>query len=108
VEPVAVSFRVIASHQDQVVDLPAGTRLFADAPTCPIAGFSAESIFTLQAHPEFTVGLATSLYRSRVEKLGRDTVDAALLSLEHPLDQPRVAGWIAAFVAGSRAWRAET
>lgn len=93
------TFTLIASHRDQVLELPAGTTLLADAPTCPVAGFTTDFVLTIQAHPEFTAGLAGSLCRGRVDHLGHQLVDAALATLDRPLDHARVARWIAAFLA---------
>ncbi len=89
---------LIASHQDQVLELPVGTTLLAAAPTCPIAGFTTEHLLTIQAHPEFDAPLAESLYRSRVERIGRIPIDRALATLDRPLDRHRIAGWITSFV----------
>lgn len=91
-------FRLIASHQDQVLELPPGAELLASAPTCPIAGtMVADRVLTIQGHPEFGPGVATSLFEGRVERLGAEVVSAALASLDAPLDRPRVADWIIDF-----------
>ena len=92
------TFTVIASHQDQVLELPVGTDLLASAAACPIAGFRAVNILTVQGHPEFTAPLARSLYPSRVGLLGAEAVEAALISLDRPLDQQRVGSWIGSFI----------
>lgn len=97
--PVA-SLTLIASHQDQVHELPAGTRLLLSAPSCPVAGFLAGGLLTVQGHPEFPAELACSLYASRVERLGADVVDTALATLDRPLDAGRIADAILAVAAG--------
>jgi GMP synthase-like glutamine amidotransferase len=91
-------FTIAASHMDQVFELPPGTTLLAETSTCPVAGFGSDSVLTMQGHPEFTAGLASSLYTSRIERIGREPVEAALESLAHPLDRERVAAWIATFL----------
>jgi GMP synthase-like glutamine amidotransferase len=91
-------FTIAASHMDQVAELPAGTKLLAESPTCPVAGFFNDSVLTVQAHPEFTAALAASLYESRVERIGREPVEAALASLDRPLARERVTAWIASFL----------
>lgn len=88
------SLRLIASHRDQVLDLPADAALIASAPRCPIAGFSIGSAMTIQGHPEFVPELAQSLYRARRPILGDEVVDAALATLDQPLDNVRVGAWI--------------
>ncbi len=99
--PVVVAARsinIVASHQDQVLDLPANTDLLASAPGCPIAGFSNASVLTLQGHPEFSARLGASLAAARRDLLGEDVFDAALATLDGPLDSARVGGWIASFL----------
>ena len=54
----------------------------------------------MQGHPEFTPGVSTALMEKRRTLIGDATIDAGLASLEPPappLDQRRVAGWIAEF-----------
>ncbi len=99
----AGSFTVVASHQDQVLDLPEGADLFASADGCPIAGFTVGNyVFCVQGHPEFSAELARSLYSSRVERIGAAPVSAALATLDRPLDRSRVGDWIVDFVRSSR------
>lgn len=89
------SFTLIASHQDQVSELPAGAELVASAPTCPVAGFRVgPRVLTVQGHPEFGPDLARSLYRSRVERIGAEPIAAALATLDRPLHRQRVADWV--------------
>lgn len=92
---------LIASHQDQVLDLPDGATLLASAPTCPVAGFTVgDDVLCVQAHPEFTAALAGSLYRSRVDRIGAEPIARALDTLSRPLDRERVASWIVDFARG--------
>lgn len=90
---------LIASHQDQVFDLPDDATLVASAGRCPIAGFSIGSALTLQSHPEFVPALAASLYDDRREALGHDVVDVATATLGEPLDNARVGAWIIRFLS---------
>ena len=90
------SFTVLASHQDQVLDLPPGATLLASAPSCPIAAYSiGDRVYCVQGHPEFVPDQVASVYSSRIEQLGRATYDAAMASLDTPLDNDLVGGWIA-------------
>ncbi|MEM7338430.1 MAG: type 1 glutamine amidotransferase [Actinomycetota bacterium] len=92
-------FRLIASHQDQVLQLPAGAELFATAPRCAVAGFTVDDhVLTVQGHPEFEAPLAASLYRSRVERIGQAPVDEALATLDRTLDRHDVASWLVATI----------
>ena len=96
-------FTLIASHQDQVMELPDGARLLAEAETCPIAGYTVgDHVLTVQAHPEFSPDLAASLYRSRVERIGAEPIAKALASLDASLDRRRVSDWITDFARQER------
>jgi GMP synthase-like glutamine amidotransferase len=91
---------VIASHQDQVVELPHGAELLAREADggCPIAGFTiGERAWTIQPHPEFVAPLADHLLAGRIDLIGAAKVAAARESLSRPLDQSTVADWIARF-----------
>jgi GMP synthase-like glutamine amidotransferase len=94
---------LIASHQDQVVDVPTELRVIARADYCPIAGLAAsERVWTVQGHPEFVPALADHLLGLRVELIGAARVEAARASLARPTDRDAVARAIAA-TFGARA-----
>lgn len=102
-DPPAREISVIASHQDQVTELPRDGRLLARAldGECEIAGFAVgERAWTLQPHPEFTVPLADDLLARRVELIGNERVSDARATLDRPLDRATVARWIATFFSG--------
>jgi GMP synthase-like glutamine amidotransferase len=101
-EPAPRRVTLIASHQDQVVDLPSGATLLAReaAGGCPIAGFRVGArAWTLQPHPEFVAPLADHLLAGRVDLIGATRVAAARASLDRPLDRATIATWIARFFA---------
>ena len=98
-EPARDRFALIASHQDQVVDVPSGARVIATNEQCPVAGLAVgERAWTLQAHPEFVPPLADHLLAGRVELIGAARVESARATLDEPLDRTAVAQWIANFV----------
>ena len=91
---------LIASHQDQVTEMPAGAALLARDPdgACPIAGFTIGTrAWTLQPHPEFVAPLADHLLAGRVDLIGAERVASARASLARPLGRATVARWIARF-----------
>ncbi|MEQ8859805.1 MAG: amidotransferase [Pseudomonadales bacterium] len=107
-EPRADDVRLLASHQDQVVRLPADARPFAVGDTCPNAGFvlaaaggrTAEAL-TFQGHPEFTPGYARDLLASREEVLGEAACRAGRASLARDHTNHRVvAAWMLRFMGG--------
>jgi GMP synthase-like glutamine amidotransferase len=99
-DPPRERIAIIASHQDQVVDVPPGARVIATATNgyCPVAGLAVgERAWTLQGHPEFVPDLADHLLAGRVELIGAERVATARASLTQPLDRATVARWIANF-----------
>jgi GMP synthase (glutamine-hydrolysing) len=101
-EPAPPRVTLLASHQDQVVDLPSDATLLAREADggCPVAGFRVGArAWTLQPHPEFVAPLADHLLAGRVELIGAGRVAAARASLDRPLDRATVAGWIERFFA---------
>jgi GMP synthase-like glutamine amidotransferase len=103
VPPADGPVRLIASHQDQVVELPDGAELVARTDHCPIAAFTlGAQALAIQPHPEFTTDLSGEIARLRRDRMGSAITDAALASLAEPLDRDLVASWISAFLAGGR------
>ena len=88
-------FTLLASHQDQVAELPAGATLIASAPTCPIAAYAVDDVvLCVQAHPEFVAPLARSLYESRIDRIGAEPVARAVASLDTSLDRALIGRWL--------------
>ena len=91
-----------AWHQDQVTQRPAGARVCASSDFCENAALVyGDTIFTMQAHPEFHRDFAADI----IEKRGRGLVpdpllDAASARLDQPVDDARVAAKIADFFHG--------
>lgn len=91
--------RMVASHQDQVVELPDGAVRFLTSDLCPNAGFTlGDDAITVQPHPEFTTGVSAGLLAIRRDLIGAERADRALASLDEVPDQGAVAGWIDTFL----------
>jgi GMP synthase-like glutamine amidotransferase len=98
--PAVPRFELIASHEDQVVALPPGAHLLATAEYCPNAMFAlGDRAFGIQPHPELTAAHSTVLLAARRDLVGPARADAALATLDRPLDRDLVAGWIARFLS---------
>jgi len=81
-------FKLIYSHQDQVVELPEGTVVLASTDICPIAATTlGEHILTFQGHPEFYPDYANDLYEIRRERYPAEIYKAAMASLQTDADQ---------------------
>jgi GMP synthase (glutamine-hydrolysing) len=92
---------LLASHHDQVVELPTDATVWSSAEYCPNAGFTVgERMLTMQGHPEFTPSLVSALYDSRRDRLGDAAVETALASLDTPLSNDEVAAAIVQLISG--------
>ena len=101
-EPRAAQFRILSSHQDQVLRAPDDAAVFARSEFCPISGFTlGDQVLTFQGHPEFEKGYSRQLMMRRRELLGDATVDDGIASLSAPLDDELVASWILRFLEGA-------
>ena len=95
---------LLASHQDQVLELPAGTRLIATSDFCPVAGYAkGEEVFCVQAHPEFVVDYSSFIIGRRRGSWTDEKVDSALESLKLGHEGDAVAHMMVAFVQGPAA-----
>lgn len=92
---------LLASHQDQVVEIPADATIWSASDYCPVAGFTiGERIVTVQGHPEYSPELVAALYESRRQRIGDDAVDTALATLTTPLSNDAFADAIVRLIAG--------
>lgn len=96
--PTAESFRLIASHQDQVTVPPEGATVFAEGPGCPVAGMAVGSAISFQGHPEFTPELSQLLTLDRRDRIGEEEAQRGLASLDRGVTHALVADWIVEFV----------
>ena len=90
---------LLASHQDQVFELPQGATLMASSAFCPVAAFAVDRhVFCVQPHPEFVEDYSAYLLGKRRTLLGeahyRNGIDS--LTLGH--DGPLVARMMRAFI----------
>jgi GMP synthase-like glutamine amidotransferase len=97
----APSIAVPASHQDQVVKLPADARVLGGSEFTPygIVEYPQRRAMSLQSHPEFTPEYAAALIElRRSSKYSAEQADRALATLREPNDRSRVGGWLAQFL----------
>ncbi len=96
-----------ASHQDQVIQLPAGARVFASSEFCPYAALVYDDIaLSFQGHPEFNLSFLRALIEARRGRLAPSILDTALESidqLESNNSSALVAEWIGSFLTRARA-----
>ena len=90
-------------HQDQVDRLPEGGVVIGRSDHCPVAMFRVgDSMFGVQAHPEFPKAYSEALLLDRVERIGAERAKTALASLDQPTDESVVAMWIVEFLEGRK------
>ena len=96
----AGTISVPASHQDQVVVRQPNTEVVAQSDFTPFAAlaWTDRPAISFQFHPEFSVGYAKALIEKRYDRV--NDPDAALVSLDAPNDNARVARWIRNFLNG--------
>ncbi len=92
---------LLASHQDQVLELPPGATLLASNDFCPVAAYAVgEEVFCIQPHPEFVEDFSAYLLNKRRTLLGEEKHAASIQSLVHGHDGLDVARMMVAFVEG--------
>ena len=97
----ARSIAVPASHQDQIVKLPADARVLGGSEFTPygIVEYPQRRAMSLQSHPEFSPEYAAALIElRRSSKYTPEQADRALATLREPNDRARVGGWLAQFL----------
>jgi GMP synthase-like glutamine amidotransferase len=99
--PGCGDFRLLVSHQDQVVALPDDAELIATSDHAPIAAFRIGSLLGVQGHPEFSARYAAALMDARRDRIPADVVTHAEASLTTPTDHGAVVRWLGRHLAGT-------
>ncbi|MEZ5938790.1 MAG: glutamine amidotransferase [Hyphomonadaceae bacterium] len=97
-------FSLAVSHQDQVIEPPAGAQTLASSTHTSHAmlAYQDAPFISFQGHPEFSDTFAAALYNARRDTLGDDVADAAVESLSEAEDNDLVADWIVRFLQTAR------
>jgi GMP synthase-like glutamine amidotransferase len=94
---------LLASHQDQVAELPLGATLVASNSFCPVAAFTVgDEVFCIQPHPEFEIALSAHLIEKRRALIGEAQYAASMASLAHDHEGEHIARMVVAFLEPSR------
>ena len=95
----APTMALLASHQDQVLTLPAGATLLARSDFCPIAAYAIDDhVFCVQPHPEFVEAYSAWLLEKRREAVGAERYATARADLALAHDGLDVARYMQSFV----------
>lgn len=97
--PGAARITCAVSHQDQVIEPPAGARVLGGSDFCPngVIEYAQAPAISFQPHPEFAHEFAADLMRLRRERIPSDRIEAGLQSLRPGSDRALIARWIATF-----------
>jgi len=99
--PALPTYDLILSHQDQVLDLPAGAQLIATNAYCPNSAYVIDDFMLgMQAHPEIEHDFIRYIMESRRDMLHSQDLDADFASLDNDVDAPTIAQWIGNFLRG--------
>ncbi|MEX2487717.1 MAG: hypothetical protein WD377_08885 [Nitriliruptoraceae bacterium] len=102
-DPYLDEFRLIVSHQDQVVELPPDATLLADSPHAPIAAFEIGSAIGFQGHPEFDPSYSAALMDVRRDRIPSAVIDVGEASLSQVPDHGTVVTWLGRALAAGAA-----
>jgi len=95
---------LLASHQDQVLTLPAGATLQARSAFCPIAAYSVDDrVFCIQPHPEFVPDYSAWILQKRPDSVSADRREQVRADLALPHAGLDVARYMQSFVEGAAA-----
>ena len=94
-KPFSDKLNILASYQDQIESLPPKGSLLAGNSHCQYFMYEIENIVLgIQGHPEFEKKFVETLYKSRVELIGRNIVSTAISSLNGSIHPHIFAEWI--------------
>ena len=97
--PAAESFRLLVSHQDQIVELPPGGEVLAENAHCSVSMFQiGDSFLGIQGHPEFTKEYAQALMHMRTDSIGKECIEKADETLAQKPDVGLIVSWIVHFI----------
>lgn len=98
-QPRQRQVRVVMSHQDEVVALPPGGTVLANAECCGISMFEVgDRLLGIQGHPEYTTSYASALLDTRVDRIPPELVAAARTTFTDQTDAATVSEWIARYL----------
>jgi GMP synthase (glutamine-hydrolysing) len=99
----AEAIQLIAWHQDQVIEPPAGASVVGTSAFCRYAALAyGDQAYTIQPHPEFEAGFVGGLIESRSGILPQDIADKAIASLSGETSSQKIALQIAEFFKRDR------
>ena len=85
----------------KVVKLPQNAKVLSKSADCPVAMFSlGENFLGIQGHPEFSKEYNRAVFESRIEKIGQEKIDRAILTFTAEPDRDLLRGFLSRFLSG--------
>lgn len=98
-QPWKPDLNILVSHQDQVYQLPAQSKVLASSEFCPFYMIQiADNALGIQGHPEFTKGYSADLMEMRRGRISDEVLEKGMASLESHVDDELLAGWMLNFM----------
>jgi GMP synthase-like glutamine amidotransferase len=98
--PAVTECNVLVSYQDQVETLPPEAINLGSNSHCRHFMYAIDNfVLSIQGHPEAEIEFAAALYNSRIEKIGHESVQKAINSLEKTVHHAIWARWIYNFLS---------
>lgn len=92
---------ILMMCQDQVSTLPPDTQVLGGNEICPNGIIQkGNHMLGIQGHPEFSKAYDRKLMEDRVARMGKETVDSGLASLEKEVHREVLAEWMTDFLRG--------
>lgn len=100
--PFMAHYRLVVSHQDQVLALPTGAIPLASNDHCPHSMIQiGNHCLGIQGHPDISRAFSHALVQAGKRKYGHEQAAAAIDSLQHNTDEGVIVNWIARFFEGT-------
>lgn len=98
-KPEANQVNLLMMCQDQIVDLPANSKVLGSAKKCPNGIIQVGQTFLgIQGHPEYSTAYDQLLMENRVGRIGKEIVDAGIKSFEQPIHVSVIQEWMVNFI----------
>ena len=98
-QPDRDNFKLLVSHQDQVLDVPEMGSIIAGSDFCPAYMIQYDGcLLGIQGHPEFFREFAGTLLNFRRDSIGKETTEIGLKSLSKAHEGALVAQWMVQFL----------
>lgn len=98
-QPAKSELFMLASHQDQIVELPPTATVIAQSDFCPYFFIQwSDHFISVQGHPEWQPEYSRALMNYRKDIIPAHTIESALQTLDQPTDNRVFTQWVLNFI----------